>query len=90
MHIPPNLLAEGLYSVRIAIFTSSNAATEGIKHNYVQYPDAISFQVYDPMAGLSARGDYAQNFPGVMRPLLKWSISHDRAGSAHPSTEVKP
>jgi lipopolysaccharide transport system ATP-binding protein len=65
--IPAHLLAEGEYSVTISIFTS-----KGMKQRYVNVKDGISFQVFDPMTGPSARGDYAQNFAGVVRPLLPW------------------
>jgi len=66
--IPPHLLSEGEYLVEVSIFSSS-----GGKIRYVLLPEALSFQVYDSMTGeLSSRGDYAQNFGGVVRPLLNW------------------
>ena len=70
LRIPGNLFAEGDYTVRISIFTSA-----GSKHHYAQMDDAFVFQVYDPMDGTSARGDYAQNHPGVVRPQLDWRIT---------------
>ncbi|MFN8384189.1 MAG: ABC transporter ATP-binding protein [Anaerolineales bacterium] len=65
--VPPHLLAEGEYIISISIFASS-----GAKMHYVSLRDAIAFQVYDSMTGPSARGDYAQNFAGVVRPLFQW------------------
>ena len=65
--IPPHLLAEGEYIVGISIFTS-----KGSKEHYVKIKDVMSFHVYDSMSELSARGDYAQNLGGVLRPLLQW------------------
>lgn len=65
--IPAHLLAEGEYIVNVSMFSSS-----GAKVNYVSLKEAVSFQVYDSMMGPSARGDYAQNFAGVVRPLLEW------------------
>ncbi|RJQ38999.1 MAG: ABC transporter ATP-binding protein [Dehalococcoidia bacterium] len=65
--IPPNLLAEGEYTVGITIFNS-----RGIKLQFVRVRDTITFQIFDPMTEPSARGDYAENLAGVMRPLLKW------------------
>lgn len=65
--VPPHLLAEGEYVINVSIFSSS-----GAKVHYVSLRDAISFQVYDTMTGDSSRGDYAQNFAGVVRPLLQW------------------
>jgi hypothetical protein len=70
LSIPGNLFAEGDYTVRISIFRST-----GSKHHYAQMDDALAFQVYDPMDGTSARGDYAQNHPGVVRPQLDWKIT---------------
>lgn len=78
--IPGNLLAEGEYSVVISIFTS-----QGQKHRFVQGIDALAFQVFDPMTGSSARGDYAQNFAGVMRPRLDWEmVFEERLNEATP------
>jgi len=65
--VPPHLLAEGEYIISISIFASS-----GAKMHYVSLRDALAFQVYDSMTGPSARGDYAQNFAGVVRPLFQW------------------
>lgn len=66
--IPAHLLAEGEYIINMSIFASS-----GAKVHYVSLRDAIVFQVYDSMIGPSARGDYAQNFAGVVRPLFQWN-----------------
>jgi lipopolysaccharide transport system ATP-binding protein len=70
--IPPNLLAEGEYSVGISIF-----ASRGVKSRYVFEKDSIVFQVTDSMTGNSARGDYAERFAGVVRPLLQWQMHFD-------------
>jgi lipopolysaccharide transport system ATP-binding protein len=34
--------------------------------------DAIAFQVVDSLDGDSARGDYAGNMGGIIRPRLEW------------------
>ncbi len=65
--IPPHLLAEGEYVVGVSIFTSAAA-----KQRFVLVKDAVVCHVYDPMVGMSARGDYAQEITGVVRPLLNW------------------
>jgi len=67
--IPANLLQEGLYSVKAALIT--------IDPMIIQFyePDAVAFQVIDNNDGDSARGDYAGNIEGVVRPLLKWTTS---------------
>ena len=65
--IPPHLLAEGEYAVGISIFSSAAG-----KRRFVSLKDAVVFQVYDPMVKTSARGDYAQEITGVLRPMLSW------------------
>jgi len=64
--IPGNLLAEGLVTVHAGIITTSPQ----MRHAWV--PDAVSFLVEDPMEGDSARGDFAGNLKGLVRPLLRW------------------
>lgn len=77
--IPPHLLAEGEYSVNLSIFTS-----RGVKSHFVQKPDALTFQVVDSMDGTSARGDYAERWAGVVRPLLHWHLEY--AGGRDPGS----
>jgi hypothetical protein len=36
-------------------------------------PSAVAFHVVDKMEGDSARGDYAGPFPGVLRPMVRWT-----------------
>ena len=72
VQIPANLLAEGEHSVTIAMFTSF-----GVKYRYVLEHDVIGFRITDSMDGTSARGDYAQNFAGVLRPKLEWTTRID-------------
>ena len=64
--IPGNFLSEGTFSVAIALST-----LEPIMVHFWS-PDSLSFQVVDTMEGESARGPYAGQFPGVVRPLLPW------------------
>ena len=59
-----------LFSIDRSMFTSVG----GTKKWYLTEDNVIGFQVYDPMTGSSARGDYAQRFEGVMRPLLAWEL----------------
>lgn len=83
--VPPHLLAEGEHTVGVSIFNS-----RGTKFRFVQVTDAVSFQVTDAMAGTSARGDYAQNYTGVVRPLLKWQTlfqgNRGQLGDGDPGT----
>lgn len=69
--IPPNLLTEGDHTVDISVF-----ASRGKKDHLCRVKDTIAFQVYDPISGCSARGDYAENLGGVTRPLLHWSTDY--------------
>lgn len=66
--IPANLLAENVYFLSVSMFSS-----QGVKQRYVLVDDVIAFQVHDPMSGNSARGDYAEKFSGVLRPLIPWN-----------------
>ena len=75
LSIPPNLLAEGEYTVGASMFSS-----RGAKRHFVRISNAITFQVYDSMTRPSARGDYAQNLAGVMRPLLEWGLEYQGNG----------
>jgi len=68
LKVNANLLAESEYSVSVSAFSSS-----GEKNRFFRVKNAINFQVYDSMKNRSARGDYAQNLAGVMRPVLSWS-----------------
>lgn len=69
--IPPHLFGENEYIIGVSMIASA-----GAKERYVNHKDALSFQVIDSMTGgPSARGDYAQNFTGVMRPMLAWETS---------------
>lgn len=83
--IPGNLLAEGDYAVDVSMFTS-----RGVKQRYVYLSSALVFQVYDPMAGDSARGDYAMNYAGVVRPALPWQMRYVGAELAPISSNLQP
>lgn len=66
--IPGNLLTEGLLYASPALTTLQPDIPQFIAR------DAISFQVVDSLHdGIeSARGDYARNIKGVIRPMLNW------------------
>jgi hypothetical protein len=74
VHLDGNMFAEGDYTVGISAF-----ASRGKKLSYCLADDVVAFQVYDPVSGNSARGDYTEPLLGVMRPRLEWDI--DYAGS---------
>ncbi len=64
--LPANFLSEGLHVVSVAIM-SYNPYTI---HFHEQ--EAISFSVIDKFDENNVRGAYGGNFPGIIRPLLKW------------------
>jgi lipopolysaccharide transport system ATP-binding protein len=66
--IPGNLLAEGRYFVS-AMISRWNPAL-----HFVHEADAVRFDIIDSLDGDSARGEYGGSFPGLIRPLLEWSL----------------
>jgi hypothetical protein len=64
------MLAEGLIYVQ-AVLISLDPETV---HAIVE--EAVAFRVVDDMtATTTARGDYPNPMPGVVRPLLEWTTS---------------
>jgi lipopolysaccharide transport system ATP-binding protein len=71
--VPGNFLAEGTHNITAAIGTYN----PNIVH--VLERDVVSFVVVDNAETRSVRGDYAGgNWPGVIRPLLSWSVSIEK------------
>ncbi len=66
--IPGNFLADGRFTVRVAVSTHN----PDIVH--ANAPDAVAFYVVDALGGDGARGSFARDFPGVVRPLLRWTM----------------
>ena len=81
--IPGNFLSEGSLVVGAAISTLDPV----IVHFYER--DAVAFHVEDTLDGDSARGEYAGPFPGVVRPLLKWTTGYKADGVKGPFVGVK-
>lgn len=67
--IPGNFLAEGRIYVMVAV-TSINPTRV-----HVLEKDVVSFQVVDRSQGDGVRGEWASEYPGVVRPMLDWSIT---------------
>jgi lipopolysaccharide transport system ATP-binding protein len=67
--IPGNSLNEGPASVDVAVCSLS--APKLLQHAAAYR--AVSFQVYDPGDGDSARGRFTGELRGVVRPLLEWT-----------------
>ncbi|MEF3274201.1 MAG: ABC transporter ATP-binding protein [Chloroflexus sp.] len=68
--IPGNFLAEGALYVEAALTTLDPPIKQFAER------DAVAFQVIDSLEGDSARGDWAGNLSGVVRPLLPWTTSY--------------
>ncbi len=65
--IPPNLLNIGLMHVTLVMVTPDPLE----EHIFIER--AVSFNVHETDGAINtARGLYARNFPGVVRPLLTW------------------
>jgi lipopolysaccharide transport system ATP-binding protein len=68
--IPGNLLTEGTVFVHAVLSTLNPPMRQFIEN------DVIAFQVIDSPDGDSARGDYAGNMPGLIRPALNWETEY--------------
>ena len=67
--VPGNFLAEGRVIVTVAVSTYNPTYVHAIE------PDAIAFQVVDRSTGDGVRGEFANDWPGVVRPMLEWRVS---------------
>jgi len=72
--IPGNLLSEGMLVVEPWLITTNPSMLQFCE------PDAVVVQVIDSLDGDSARGDYAESVPGVVRPLLQWTTQFSPDG----------
>ncbi len=66
--IPGNFLAEGRHLVLAAISSYNPTRVHALE------TDAVAFQVVDRSVGDGVRGDYANEWPGVVRPMLEWHV----------------
>ncbi|HEY6502329.1 MAG TPA: ABC transporter ATP-binding protein [Chitinophagaceae bacterium] len=64
--IPDNLLPEGIFSVSVALFQANPL------YVYIQEHHVVTFETFTNFNKLSARGNYADEFPGIVRPLIFW------------------
>jgi lipopolysaccharide transport system ATP-binding protein len=71
--IPGNFMAEGSFSVNVAVVTY---LPKMIVH--FNALEVVSFDVIDPMTGDTARGDFVGNMDGVVRPLVEWETYYER------------
>jgi lipopolysaccharide transport system ATP-binding protein len=68
--LPPNLLNEGPTTVDVAVCTLNAPKLFQRAQRY----EAVSFMVFDPGDGDSARGRFTGQIRGLVRPLLEWSV----------------
>ena len=66
--IPGNFLAEGRILVTAAVSTYNPTQVHAIER------DAVAFHVVDRSEGDGTRGVYANEWPGVIRPMLEWHV----------------
>jgi lipopolysaccharide transport system ATP-binding protein len=65
--IPSNFLAEGLHICSVAIMSYNPYIIHFHEH------EAVSFSTIDSFSDTSVRGVYGGQFPGLVRPYLKWN-----------------
>jgi lipopolysaccharide transport system ATP-binding protein len=72
--IPGNLLSEGTLII--------GAAANTLNPNMLQFwaRDAVAFHVIDSFEGDAARGEFASNLDGVVRPILEWETTYSPNG----------
>ena len=75
-HIPGNFLAEGRVIVTAVVSTYNPTIV------HAQEREAVAFVVVDRSEGDGVRGVYANEFPGVVRPMLDWSVEQVSEGLA--------
>jgi lipopolysaccharide transport system ATP-binding protein len=68
--IPANLLTEGTTKVDAAV---CSLRAPKLHQRAARY-EAVSFTVFDPGAGDSARGRFTGQLSGAVRPLLEWTV----------------
>jgi len=77
--IPGNLLAEGILSLNIVMWTMSPTRNMEFR---IEKP--VSFNVFDSLEGDSSRGEFQGDLPGLIRPMLEWTTKADTVASVSP------
>jgi lipopolysaccharide transport system ATP-binding protein len=81
--IPGNFLAEGRVHVEAVVSTYNPTVV------HAEEQDAVAFQVADRSTGDGVRGEYVGDWPGVVRPMLRWTVETD-AGAVSPESGNRP
>jgi lipopolysaccharide transport system ATP-binding protein len=69
--IPGNFLAEGGIFIMAAVSSYEPTVVHALEN------DAVAFHVIDPSEGDGVRGEWAGDFPGVVRPMLEWQVTEE-------------
>jgi lipopolysaccharide transport system ATP-binding protein len=72
--LPGNFFAEGTLLVSVSLRSHSPDRV------HCQANEAVALQIVDSPDGDSARGHFAGNWPGAVRPLVPWSTTFVPAG----------
>lgn len=72
--IPGNFLAEG------TMFVGASIRSEEPEQLHFYEREAVAFQVIENPGGLTTRIDHPGEFPGVVRPMLKWETKYSPPG----------
>jgi lipopolysaccharide transport system ATP-binding protein len=68
--IPGHLLPEGIFTLGVALFRPN--PLEVLIHE----TDSLSFEVFTDFSKQTARGDYIDTIPGLVRPMLDWKLTN--------------
>jgi lipopolysaccharide transport system ATP-binding protein len=72
VHIPGNFLAEGTFTVVVALSELSPVIV------HFTLSEVVAFQVIDSLDGDSMRGDYGGPIPGIIRPAMEWTTQYSK------------
>ncbi len=64
--IPGHLLTEGIYSINTALFNPNPLDI------FIHQADVLRFEIFTDYSKLTARGNYTEDIPGIVRPLIQW------------------
>jgi lipopolysaccharide transport system ATP-binding protein len=88
--IPPNLLADAIYTIRIEVFM----ARSGEPPVRLEQPERLTLRVHESDDPSSARGTFKGKLKGVVRPKLEWRLEQEPAepdrASPHGDRAVLP
>lgn len=70
------VLIPGNFFTECTVFVNANVITLEPDTQQFVARDAVAFQVVDSLEGDSARGDFAGDIPGVVRPAFNWTTEY--------------